>query len=211
MKTVLSFVAWVVAIVSVTLFVVERVWLEAWKVPTDDPMLAASIEPQLSAGDVVLVWRGPTFARGNLLRCPDPQAAGRYVIARAIAAPGDNLSIDHEGVSLDGHAMRSPHACGQHDYTVFDPGRDESVNLTCVTQEYGDRDFSALVSADHPEPATKAHIDVGQWFLVSDNRHIHVDSRDYGPIDASGCRHIVFRLWGGDGLGDANKRLSLVW
>ena len=188
MKTVLSFVAWVVGLAAVSLFVVERVWLEAWKIPTDDPMLSASIEPQLSAGDVVLVWRGPTFARGNLLRCPDPQAAGRYVIARAIAAPGDHLSIDREGISLDGHPMRSPHACEQGDYSMFDPGRNETADLTCITQEYGDRDFSALISAERPEAATKARPEGNQWFLVSDNRHIHVDSRDYGPIDPAGCR-----------------------
>jgi signal peptidase I len=211
MKTVLSFVAWVAVLVGVSLFVVERVWLEAWKIPTDDPMLAASIEPQLSAGDVVLVWRGPTFARGNLLRCPDPQAPGRYVVARAIAAPGDNLLIDREGISLDGHPTPSPHGCEQHDYAMFDPGRNEDTNLTCITQEYGDRDFSALVSADHPEAATKIRPEGGQWFLVSDNRHIHVDSRDFGPIDGAGCRHIVFRLYGGDGFGDVKKRLSLVW
>jgi signal peptidase I len=211
MKTAISFVAWVVALVGVSLFVVEREWLEAWKVPTDDPMLAASIEPQLSAGDVVLVWREPTFARGNLLRCPDPQAPGRYVIARAIAAPGDRLSIEHEHVSLDDRPIQSPRACEQHDYAMFDPGRNEDANLICITQEYGDRNFYALISADRPEPMTKIRPEGNQWFLVTDNRHIHVDSRDYGPIDTTGCRHIVFRLYGGDGFGDAKKRLSLVW
>jgi signal peptidase I len=64
---------------------------------------------------------------------------------------------------------------------------------------------------DHPEPPTRAAVESGRWFLVSDDRHVHVDSRDFGQVDVSTCLHIVFRIEGKDGMGDEKKRLSIIW
>ena len=69
----------------------------------------------------------------------------------------------------------------------------------------------ALRSSDHPEPPTKTAVESGKWFLVSDDRHIHVDSRDFGQVDTTTCQHIVFRLQSGQGFGDSKKRLSIIW
>jgi len=46
-------------------------WLlfDVWTVPVDDPLLSASIEPTLGAGDVVVVSRHTSVAARNLLRC----------------------------------------------------------------------------------------------------------------------------------------------
>jgi len=206
-----KFVAWSVGLGGLGLYGIHRFVLEVWRVPTDDPMLAASVEPTLSAGDLMLVWRGDSFARGNLLRCPDPQAPGRYVIARAMGAPGDHVEIHGEVVTLDGRRPPSPRACDQLRYAMFDPGRQENVNLWCTVEEYGDMDFSALKAADNLDPPTLSLVPPEHWFLVSDNRHIHVDSRDYGELEAAGCRHIVFRLAGAAGVFDRKKRLTVVW
>jgi signal peptidase I len=62
-----------------------------------------------------------------------------------------------------------------------------------------------------PEPPTKTTVPAGSWFLVSDDRHVHLDSRDYGEVDPSTCQHVVFRLVGAAGFGDSRKRLSIVW
>jgi signal peptidase I len=206
-----KFAMWSAGLIGLALYAIHSFVLEAWRVPTDDPMLAASVEPTLSAGDWVLVWRGDSFARGNLLRCPDPQAPGRYVVARAMGAPGDHLEIRGEIVTLDGRRPPNPRACDQPSYTMLDPGRQENVELGCTVEEYGDMDFSALRAADHLDPPTVSLVPPDKWFMVSDNRHIHVDSRDYGELDAAVCRHIVFRLVGAGGLFDRKKRLTVVW
>jgi signal peptidase I len=49
------------------------------------------------------------------------------------------------------------------------------------------------------------------WYLLSDDRHVHVDSRDFGALDVTACQHIVFRLVGAGGFGDDKKRLSVIW
>ena len=79
-------------VVSVVLLGLYAIAFDVWTVPTDDPMLTASIEPTLSAGDLVVVTRHGSIDRGNLVRCIDPQEPGRFVIARAIAKAGDQIT-----------------------------------------------------------------------------------------------------------------------
>ena len=54
-------------------------------------------------------------------------------------------------------------------------------------------------------------IEAGKWYLVSDDRHIHLDSRDFGQIDPTTCQHIVYRLQSAKGFGDSKRRLSVIW
>ena len=78
-------------------------------------------------------------------------------------------------------------------------------------EDYGERDFWVLRAGTHPEPPTNVQLQSGRWFLVSDDRHVHVDSRDFGQIDVSACLHIVYRVESRAGLGDEPKRLSIIW
>jgi signal peptidase I len=211
MRTWLKLVGWVAGIAGVVGLVLYIFVFDVWTIPSDDPMESASIEPTLSAGDVVLISRHTSIARGNLLRCADPQAPGRFVVARAIAPEGETLEIRNEVVTLDGKRMPSPRACDPSEMRLHDPQSGDDVNLHCSVEEYGERDFSALRENDHPEPPTKAVVEGGRWYLVSDDRHIHVDSRDFGQMEPSTCRHVVFRLESGAGFGDSKKRLSIVW
>ncbi len=210
MRTWFRIVAWVGGILGVVALVLYVFVVDVWTVPSDDPMESASIEPTLSAGDVVLVTRHTSVARGNLLRCPDPQMPGRFVIARAVAQPGETLEIRDEVVNIDGRRLPSPRACDTPVVTVHDPQSDEDVPMNCSVEEYGERDFWVLRAPDHPEPPTKVKVEQG-WFLVSDDRHVHVDSRDFGQLDPSACQHVVFRLVSKDGFGDSKKRLSIIW
>jgi signal peptidase I len=211
MRTWLKLVAWVGGVLGAVALVLYIFVFDVWTVPSDDPMESASIEPTLSAGDVVLVSRHTTVSRGNLLRCPDPQAPGRFVIARAIAPNGDHIEILDEVVTLDGKREPSPRACDTPTVVIHDPQSDDDVTLHCSVEEYGERDFTAMRAQDHTEPPSRALVEQGRWFLVSDDRHVHVDSRDFGQIDVSSCLHIVYRIEGRAGIGDEKKRLSIIW
>jgi signal peptidase I len=185
--------------------------LDVWTVPSDDPLLAASVAPTLQQGDVLIVTRHGSVDRGNLLRCGDPQAPGRYVVGRAMGRWGDDVDITGELVRVDGRRNPSPHACDTAKWTIFDPIHNSDVVLSCSVEEYGGSDYLALREGDYPEPSTKANIEQGQWYLVSDDRHIHLDSRDFGSVDPSTCQHILFRLVGPAGVGDSKSRLTVLW
>ena len=114
-----------------------------------------------------------------------------------------------EGVNVDGHHNPSPRSCGS--VTLRDPRVGDDVDLLCRVQEYSEMAFSVLVAAKDPEPPASATVEPSRWYLVSDDRHIHLDSRDFGQVDAVTCRHVVFRLVSAAGFGDAKKRLSVIW
>jgi signal peptidase I len=211
MRIWLKLVAWAAGILGAVALVLYIFVFEVWTVPSDDPMESASIEPTLSAGDVVLIARHTTVTRGNLLRCPDPQAPGRFIIARAIAPTGEHVEIVGETVTIDGKRLPSPRACDTPTVVIHDPRTDQDVSLSCSVEDYGERDFWAMRASDHPEPPTKVLVEPGRWFLVSDDRHVHVDSRDFGQIDVSTCLHIVYRVESRAGMGDEKKRLSIIW
>lgn len=211
MRTWLKIVAWIAGVAGVIALVLYYGFFDVWTVPTDDPLLAASIEPTLSAGDVVLVTRRTEVSRGNLLRCADPQAPGRFVIARAIARFGDEIEIGGESVAIDNRRTPSPRACDVPSEVIHDPQSGDDVTLGCSVEEYGEMTYNALRSPDHPEAPTVAKVEPDRWFLVSDDRHVHLDSRDFGQIDPRTCQHIVFRLVSAKGFWDAKKRLNIIW
>jgi signal peptidase I len=211
MSTWFKIVAWVVAIAGAVGLVLHLYFLEVWRIPTDDPLLAASIEPTLSAGDIIVMTRRRSIDRGNLVRCSDPQAPGRFVIARAMGRFGDRVDLKDEVVMIDGKHTPSPRACDPPSMTLHDPRTDEDVSLTCSVEEYGDMPFSSLRAAHRTEATTRATVEAGRWFLVSDDRHVHLDSRDYGQIDPGTCEHVVFRLVGAAGFDDSRRRLNIIW
>lgn len=210
MRTLIQMAVWTVGIGGVVVGLLYYFALDVWTVPTDDPLLSASIQPTLSAGDVIVLARHPTVSRGLLLRCPDPQAEGRFVVARAIGEAGDKFALVGETIHIDGHSVVSPHACMESQVSVLDPNRNEQLELNCSTEEYGEATYSVLRS-EHPEPPTQANIETGRWYLLSDDRHVHLDSRDYGQVDPSTCQHVVFRLFGAKGWTDWNTRLTFIW
>ncbi len=214
MSTGIRLALWIGGTLVILGSVLYAVFFDFWVVPGDDPLLTAAIAPTLAPGDILVVTRRTTIDRGNLLRCPDPQAPGRFVVARAIARWGDRLDLSHESVSIDGHSTPSPRACEPAEVTVHNPASDEEVPLACSVEEYGENSYSALRARANPEPFTPLVVEPGKWFLVSDDRHVHLDSRDFGQLEggpAGGCQHIVFRLLGGAGFFDSRSRLSIIW
>jgi signal peptidase I len=211
MRTWLKLVVWMAAMAGAVGLVLHLFFFEVWRVPSDDPLLAASIEPTLSAGDLVLVTRHTSVDRGELLRCADPDAAGRYVVARAIGRYGDQVEVKDEVVLLDGKHVPSPRACEPPSVTVHDPRIDDDVTLSCSVEEFSDLTFSVLRARERGEPPTNVKVEAGKWFLVSDDRHVHVDSRDFGEVDAHSCQHVLFRLVSAAGFTDAGRRLTIIW
>jgi signal peptidase I len=210
----IKILAWVAGILGALFGILYAFFYDYWRVPDDDPLLTAAIAPTLEPGDLLIVSRRTAIDRGNLLRCPDPQAPGRYVIARAIGHWGDQLDLSNESVSIDRHNMPSPRACEPAEVTVRNPATDQDTVLSCSVEEYGEMTYQALRSRDAPEPFHKVTVELGKWFLVSDDRHVHLDSRDFGQVEggpAGGCQHILFRVVGPGGFFDAKSRLSIIW
>ena len=54
-------------------------------------------------------------------------------------------------------------------------------------------------------------VESGLVYLLSDNREFHEDSRDFGPVPKESCTEtIFFRLWGAEGWGDAETRMTYL-
>jgi signal peptidase I len=202
------FMLWVGGALGVVLLLLYRFTLDVWTVPADDPLMTASLAPTLDPGDVVVLTRHPAIAHGYLMRCPDPQAPGRFVVARAIARGGETVSFASEIPLVDGHHTPSPRRCEPPNVLVREPRSERDVELACSVEEFGEVDFSVLSSPAYPRPSsnTPRMVDPGTWFLVSDDRHFPLDSRDYGPIDPASCQHVIVRLKGREGLG-----ASVIW
>jgi signal peptidase I len=211
MGTWFRILAWLTGITTIVCGALYLLVFDVWRVPGDDPLLTASILPTLAPGDLLVVSRHPGIGRGQLLRCADPQAPGRFVVARAMGEGGDHLAIDSEIVNIDGHHTPSPRACDEPRVTVFNPNTNEDEELNCSIEDYGETTHPTLRAATRLEPPTRLTVERGKWFLVSNDRHLHLDSRDYGQVEGASCQHIVFRLVGAGGVFDSSRRMSMIW
>ena len=97
MRGFLKFLLWFCGIAAFIVGLLHLTLFDAWTVPVDDPQLAASIQPSLGVGDVVLIARRSQPDVGELVRCLDPDAPGRFVIGRVVA--------DHPGLVVTRTAL----------------------------------------------------------------------------------------------------------
>ncbi len=208
MRGFLKALLWIAGVLGVILLVLYAFFFDVWTVPTDDPVVSAAIQPTLMPGDVLVVTRSGGGGRGNLMRCPDPRASGRFVIGRAMALVPEHIDIAGETVSVDRSRLPSPRACPGT--TMRDPSTGEDVDLACSVEEFANMTYQAYRAKGRPEPPTKADVTVGAY-LVSDNRHIHDDSRDFGAVTLPACQHIVFRVWSAAGFFDSKHRFDIIW
>lgn len=204
---------WLVGILAVIAGILRATIFDVWTVPSDDPVFNASIMPTLSPGDVVIMQRGsrPTFA--DLVRCVDPDVAGRYVVGRVIGEPGDNVYADGHTVRLNGTPVRTTRSCTKTPVTVPDPVTLEPVSLNCGIEELGGTWYMSANASGARMTLGQVETDItdGNLFLVSDNRYFHHDSQDFGAIPIESCtQKIVFRLWSADGWMDSANRMTVV-
>jgi signal peptidase I len=201
--------AWTIGIGAVVGAILYALLFDVWTIPTDDPQLAASIEPSISAGDTVLVSRSTSPDVGVLARCVDPDQPGRYVIARIVAKYGDVLDISGGTFQINGHGVSSPNACDPPTITVRSPVTGQEEELHCSNEEYAGVNHAAIRSGN--ESTKHVEVEGGRLYLISDNRAMHLDSREYGQVAQGSCQRVLFRLWGSGGYGDSKRRFSFVW
>jgi signal peptidase I len=207
----LRFVVWVAVVLGALGAFLYFAFFDVWRIPSDDPQLSVSVAPTLAAGDYVLVARHGTPGTGNLVRCKDPDEPRRWVIGRWAANGGDRVELAGEGLAINGRVASSPGGCTPPSVTLVNPTSGAEEKLTCREVEFAGATHETLVATSHAESNKALTVDPGRIFLVSDNRHMHLDSRDFGGIESGSCEHLVFRLWGDTGYFDAAHRFTILW
>jgi signal peptidase I len=200
-----------IAIVCGVIVGVVAIFFQVWTIPGDDPQFAVSIEPSLSVGDVVLVARSSGASDGALVRCTDPDAPGRFVVARVIGHGGDSIEFSSGTMLVNGSPPSASLACEPSVVRLRNPGTQEEEDLNCILEEFAGSTHPALRTPETADRDSKTEVEAGKVYLVSDDRTLHLDSRDFGQIRPATCHHIALRLWGATGWGDAKKRLTVLW
>jgi signal peptidase I len=205
------FVAWAVIPTALVGGLLRMFVFEPWVVPKDD-WLNASTAPTLDAGDTVLLLTVGTPGVGDLVRCKDPEEPSAFVIGRIVGKGGDIVEIGTASLKVNGHGYYSSESCADGGYTVLSPETQARMDLVCGRVEFaGGWHLMGRVPKAKSEPPKSHKVEPGKLFLVSDNRDIHDDSRDFGQVAAESCdRRIAFRLWGAKGWTDGKRRLTLV-
>ncbi|MEA2746470.1 MAG: signal peptidase [Myxococcales bacterium] len=199
---------WLTAILGAIGLLLYLFVFDTWVVPSDDPLLTAAIAPTLSPDDRILTRRGSTPITGELARCYIPDGSGKFTIGRVFGSGGDSVEINNERVAVNGVSPKTRFSCGI--VSIVHPVSGDAEPLTCTVEDNGSFTYGVLAHPEFREGQRLAKVEPGKVWLVSDNRHIHKDSRDFGSVDASACEHVVFRLWG-QTFGDASHRFNVLW
>lgn len=210
MRGFVKFLLWMFGILGAVCLILYLTLYEPWKVPNNYPKQAVSIEPSLGAGDLLVVARHGSPDRGDLVRCADPSDPKRFVIGRVMGRGGEVIDMTNEVVTIDNYRMPSPHACDPQERIYINPDTGEENTLICSLEDLGGSTYEALRAKERPSSDRNLKVETGKFFLVSDNRHIHDDSRDYGQVDPATCKQIRFRLWSKGGWGDSKKRFTFL-
>jgi signal peptidase I len=202
---------WLCAIVGAILLLLHLLFFDTWLVPTGgEPMFAVSIEPTLKPLDRIVTRRGQSPTYGQLARCTHPTNSSQYIIGRVFGLAGDTVEIKEDMVTVSGNPIIARHGCGTQ--MITHPATGELLRLACAVEENPAWTYQVLRRMDTlgGEGNTLVSVPAGKLFLVSDNRPLHMDSRDFGVVEATACEHIVFRLWG-DKYTDSARRNTILW
>ncbi len=199
---------WIIGILAAVCGLLYLLVFDVWVVPTGDDQLAASILPTLMPEDKIVIQRGRRPIYGELARCQSPVAPGSFVVGRVFGTGGDRVEVADNLITTNGKALASRHACAQRQ--VAHPVTENLVTMQCGVAETGAWSFEYLLSREMSAGNHSAVVEPGKLYLVSDNRLMHQDTRDFGLVDESTCEHIVFRLWGERYL-DNSRRFNVLW
>jgi signal peptidase I len=213
-RAIVRLVVWVVLIVGGIVAALRATCVRIWTMPSDDGLLSVSVVPTLEAGDVLLLWRLGTPSFGELVRCPDPEAPGRFVVGRILGEQGDKIVAEQGSVTVNDKLVGSRRACNPPQLSVFDPKTGEAFDLSCEVEEAGGIEYTRARATRPPSQQQmpfQVKVPAGQVFLASDNRYYHDDSRDFGPVAKDSCHErIVFRFWSARGWFDEGRRMALI-
>jgi signal peptidase I len=200
---------WITVILGAIGLLLYLLVVDVWVVgPGDDRVFAASIFPTLMPEDKVLVHRGHVPKTGELARCASPLAPGSYVVGRVFGVPGDRVEVGGSVVRTNGTTYGTRHLCEAK--VMAHPITENLVTLECNVGEGTGAAYEFLSQSGSLSAPNSAIVEAGKLYLVSDNRVMHQDSRDFGQIEASTCEHILFRLWG-EHYSDASRRFNVLW
>jgi len=123
------------------------------------------------------------------------------------------VDVKAESLDVNGRHEASIAACDPPTMSVKDPRTQEEVTLQCRRYEMAGMSLAYLQSSTptRTERDTHAVVEPGKVFLLSDDRHFHLDSREFGQVSVATCQHVVYRLWGATGIGDASRRFDVLW
>ena len=201
-----------IALVCGVLVGVVFIFLDTWTVPGDDAQFAVSIEPTLGAGDVLLVTRSAGASDGAFVRCTDPDAPARFVVGRVVGTAGDAIEFTNGTLLVNNRTPTASVACDPAVVRLKNPGTQDDEDLACFMEELGGSTHPALRSQKNaPGRDSKTTVEPGKVFLASDNRLLHLDSRDFNTLAPGNCHRIALRLWSANGWLDAKKRLTVLW
>jgi signal peptidase I len=206
----LKFLWWTGGTVIVLALLGRLLLFDVYTLP-DGGWLATSVAPTLGGGDTVLVLgRGePTF--GDLVRCPDPEKEG-FVIGRIVGTAGDQVEIKGRSLRVNGRRYDALEACVEPRFSVAHPDTGSATELRCSRAGLGGG-WHFLGTSERYSPSNDAshRVGDGRIYLLSDNRDLHDDSRDFGAVPLAGCEGpIFFRLWGPGGFTDSDRRFDVI-
>lgn len=199
---------WILGILGAIGLLLYLFVFDTWLVPGDDPKFVVSVEPNLRPNDRILTRRGGIPRYGELARCLRPDGSGQYVIGRVFGAGGDRLRIVDERVTINDSLYATRFRCGT--MTLQNPATGQPKLLECIAEDNGAFTYKVLIAQEYKEGDRNLLVPAERFYLVSDNRHLHYDSRDFGEVDPTSCERIVFRLWG-DSFTDGSRRFNLLW
>ena len=161
-----------------TLAVREKV-VQVFRIPS------GSMDPTIPPGARVLVDKvsyatGPVL-RGDIVVFVNPNERYQDYIKRVVALPGDTVEMQGDDVFVNG--ARLPH---------------EGASGDVIHETNGGASYRIrLASTDNEKPRAFAATKVpsGHCFLLGDNRHHSVDSRDIGPVPFTDIVGRVDRAW----------------
>lgn len=209
MKELTRLVLWLGGILGAIGLLLYLLVFDVWVVPRgQEVQFPASILPTLMPEDKLLIQRGRVPRWGELARCASPQTAGEYVVGRVFGVPGDRVEVSDGGITTNGKPFTSRTWCKQQ--VVAHPITGNLVTMQCGVADTGSWTFEYLTNSEMITGTRSALVEAGRLYLVSDNRVMHHDSRDFGQVDAATCEHIVFRLWG-ERYTDSSRRFDILW
>jgi signal peptidase I len=186
------------------------IFVEPFNIPLDDAPLAASLEPNLHAGDALLVTRSKGATYGHLVRCPDPTPGrDRWMVGRVVGTPGQVFNINNERVTRR-FGQEPSRSCDVPTYPVRNPANGVIQNLQCRAEDIG-RGIQVLYGHEGPPITRTFTVEPSRVFLVSDNRHFPNDSTTLGQVNPDTCQTIVMRLWSKEGWGDDRNRFNVLY
>ena len=209
MKELTRFLLWLGGILGAIGLLLYLLVFDVWVVPRgQEVQFPASILPTLMPEDKLLIQRGRVPRWGELARCASPQTPGAYVVGRVFGSPGDRVEVSNGVISTNGKPSAARHGCTPQ--VVAHPITGNLVTMQCGVGETGSWSFEFLTNGEMITGTHSALVEAGRLYLVSDNRVMHLDSRDFGQVDASTCEHVVFRLWG-ERYTDRSRRFNILW